>query len=80
MEPCLMCCGAIIQSRIKKVYFGAYENKSGCAESKYPVLTDSGLNHTVEYLGGIEKEICANIIKNYFKSKRKEKSLDYSQE
>lgn len=80
IEPCAMCAGAIANARIKKVYFGAYESKSGCAESKYPVLTDSGLNHTVEYLGGIELEICANIIKNYFKSKRKGKSLDYSQE
>ncbi len=76
IEPCAMCAGAIANARIKKVYFGAYETKSGCAESKYPVLSDSGLNHTVEYLGGIERDICANIIKNYFKSKRIGKSLD----
>ena len=76
IEPCAMCAGAIANARIKKVYFGAYESKSGCAESKFPVLTDSGLNHKVEYLGGIERDICANIIKNYFKSKRNGKSLD----
>ena len=76
IEPCAMCAGAIANARLKKVYFGAYESKSGCAESKYPVLSDSGLNHKVEYLGGIERDICANIIKNYFKSKRIEKSLD----
>ena len=76
IEPCPMCAGAIANARIKKVYFGAYEKKSGCAESKYPVLTDSGLNHTTEFEGGIEQEICANIIKNYFKAKRKQKSLD----
>ena len=76
VEPCAMCAGAIANARIKKVYFGAYESKSGCAISKYPVLSDNGLNHTTEFEGGIEREICANIIKNYFKSKRNRKSLD----
>lgn len=76
IEPCAMCAGAIANARIKKVYFGAYEEKSGCAESKFSVLTDSGLNHSVEFEGGIEREICANIIKNYFKSKRIKKNLD----
>lgn len=76
VEPCAMCAGAIANARIKKVYFGAYEEKSGCAQSKYPVLSDNGLNHTVQFEGGVERDICANIIKNYFKSKRTKKSLD----
>ena len=76
VEPCAMCAGAIANARIKKVYFGAYEEKSGCAISKFPVLGESGLNHKVEFEGGIERERCANIIKNYFKSKRLGKSLD----
>ncbi len=70
IEPCAMCAGAIVNARIKKVYFGAYEKKSGCAESKYSVLSDSGLNHKTEFVGGLEQETCANIIKNYFKGKR----------
>ena len=70
IEPCAMCAGAIVNARIKKVYFGAYEKKSGCAESKFSVLSDSGLNHKTEFLGGVEQETCANIIKNYFKGKR----------
>jgi tRNA(adenine34) deaminase len=70
VEPCAMCAGAIVNARIKKVYFGAYERKSGCAVSKYPVLTDAGLNHTTEFEGGIEEEVCANLLKNYFKGKR----------
>ncbi|MBE7081413.1 MAG: nucleoside deaminase [Clostridiales bacterium] len=70
IEPCAMCAGAIVNARIKKVYFGAYEKKSGCAESKFSVLTDSGLNHKTEFVGGLEQETCANIIKNYFKGKR----------
>ena len=67
IEPCSMCAGAIVNARIKKVYFGAYEKKSGCAVSKYPVLKDAGLNHSTEFEGGLEEETCAEIIKNYFK-------------
>lgn len=70
VEPCPMCAGAIVNARIKKVYFGAYEKKSGCAISKYPVLSDAGLNHTTEFEGGIMEETCASLIKNYFKCKR----------
>lgn len=73
IEPCSMCAGAIVNARIKKVYFGAYEKKSGCAVSKYPVLTDAGLNHSTEFEGGLEEETCAEIIKNYFKGKRNTK-------
>lgn len=76
LEPCPMCAGAIVNARIKQVYFGAYEPKSGCAESKYPILTDNGLNHKTEFSGGVRKEECEQIIKNYFKSKRLRKNLD----
>ncbi len=76
IEPCAMCAGAIVNARIKKVYFGAKEEKSGCAISKFPVLNDSGLNHSTNFEGGIEGEKCAKIIKNYFKAKRSKKNLD----
>lgn len=69
-EPCAMCAGAIANARIDKVYFGAYEKKSGCAVSKYPVLTDNGLNHSADFVGGIEEEHCAKLLKDYFKAKR----------
>lgn len=73
VEPCAMCAGAIANARIKKVYFGAYEKKSGCAESLYPVLNMSGLNHYVEYEGGLLEEECSALIKKYFKLKRESK-------
>ena len=75
LEPCPMCAGAIVNARIRKVYFGAYEQKSGSAESKFNILSDSGLNHVTQFEGGIEQETCANILKNYFKSKRIKKAL-----
>lgn len=75
VEPCSMCAGAIANARIKKVYYGACENKSGGAGSKYPILSDNGLNHVTESQGGILAEDCRQIIKNYFKGKRV-KSLD----
>lgn len=73
IEPCPMCAGAIVNARIKKVYFGAYEKKSGSAESKFSVLTESGLNHKTEYEGGVLEEECASIIKDYFRNKREQK-------
>ena len=73
LEPCPMCAGAIVGARIKKLYFGAFEPKSGSAESRFPVLTESGLNHVTEYEGGVLAEDCATLLKNYFKGKRKQK-------
>lgn len=73
LEPCAMCAGAIVNARISAVYFGAYEKKSGCAVSKYPVLSDSGLNHSVTFTGGVEEDVCAELIKEYFKGKRQPK-------
>ena len=66
LEPCPMCAGAIANARIKEVVFGAYEEKSGCAISKYPILTDSGLNHVVSYQGGVLIEECKALLKEYF--------------
>ena len=70
VEPCAMCAGAIANARIKRVYFGAKEEKSGCATSLYPVLERNGLNHKVEYLGGVMEKECSKIIKDYFRKKR----------
>ncbi len=70
LEPCPMCAGAIVNARIKKVYFGAYEKKSGSAESKFKILSESGLNHVTEFEGGIRENECSEILKNYFRKKR----------
>ena len=70
LEPCPMCAGAIVNSRIKKLYFGAYERKSGSVLSNYQILFKGGLNHTVQAEGGILEEDCSTLLKKFFKSKR----------
>ncbi len=70
LEPCAMCAGAIANSRIKKVYFGAYEKKGGGVVSKFDILSNSGLNHTVEFEGGVLEKDCSLLIKNFFSMRR----------
>ena len=70
LEPCPMCAGAIVNARIKKVYFGAAEPKSGGAGSAFDILGASGLNHKTECEGGVSGDECSTLIKSFFKSKR----------
>ncbi len=70
LEPCPMCAGAIANSRIKKVYFGAYERKSGAVLSNFRILFSHGLNHVAEVEGGLLEGECSALIKNFFKNKR----------
>ena len=70
IEPCLMCAGAIIQSRIKRVIFGAPDLKGGAFGSSINVLDASNINHRPEVIKGVLETECSQIIKNYFKSKR----------
>lgn len=70
LEPCPMCAGAIVNARIKKAYFGAYERKSGAVMSNYRILFGGGLNHKVDAEGGILEEECSEVLKKFFKEKR----------
>ena len=71
VEPCLMCAGAIIQSRIKRVIYGTDDFKGGAFGTSIDVLTANNINHRPEIVKGVLQEECAQIIKDYFKSKRK---------
>lgn len=73
LEPCPMCSGAIINSRIKTVYFGAYDSKAGCCGSLYNLPTDVRFNHRVEVRGGLLQNECGQILSQYFKKKRDER-------
>ena len=71
LEPCSMCAGAIINSRIKKVYIGANDEKTGAVGSVLNLFEDYKFNHKVEFEKGILKEDCENILKDFFKNLRK---------
>ena len=73
LEPCIMCSGAIIQSRISKVYYGASDPKGGALGSSINVLEAKNINHHPEVISGVLQEECSKIITNYFKQKRQSK-------
>ena len=73
LEPCSMCAGALIQSRIKKVYIGAMDYKTGACGSILNLLEDYPCNHKVEVQTGVMQEECEQIIKNFFKELREKK-------
>ena len=70
LEPCIMCAGAIVQSRIKKVVFGAYDKRFGACRSLYRLLDEGNLNHKVEVVEGVEEERCSHLLSNFFKERR----------
>ena len=72
LEPCVMCTGAIINARIKNVYFGAYDPKAGCLGSIVN-LNDFPFNHHPEVIGGILEKECSALLKSFFKKLREEK-------
>jgi len=71
LEPCTMCSGALIHSRLNNLYFGAYDLKTGACGSRFNILGSSEYNHIVNVTGGILKEECQNIISDFFKARRK---------
>lgn len=70
LEPCPMCAGALINSRIKKVYIGTMDEKTGACGSKLNLLQDYSFNHKVEIETGIMQEDCEAILKKFFKELR----------
>lgn len=75
LEPCPMCSGAILQSRIARVVYGAADPKGGCIESCMQMYGIKGFNHYPEVTKGILKEECSELLKSFFKRKREEKKL-----
>ena len=71
LEPCSMCAGALINSRIKKLYIGTMDEKTGAAGSVLNLFGDYTFNHKVELEKGIMKEECESLLKDFFKMLRK---------
>jgi tRNA(adenine34) deaminase len=70
LEPCTMCAGLLVHSRIKRLVFGAYDAKTGAAGSIMDVLNDTRLNHQVEVEGGVLGEECGETISAFFRQRR----------
>lgn len=73
LEPCPMCSGAIINSRIKKVYYGAPDEKAGTAGTLMNLLTDPRFNHRVKVEKGLLRTECAQILSDFFANLRKDR-------
>ena len=70
LEPCVMCAGAAINARIRRIVFGAYDHRFGALGSLYN-LAEGKLNHTPEVTGGVMESECATLMTSFFKERRK---------
>ncbi|MBD1372041.1 tRNA adenosine(34) deaminase TadA [Hazenella sp. IB182357] len=70
LEPCPMCAGAIVQSRVKRVIYGAKDPKAGCAGTLMNLLNDPRFNHQTEVISGIREEACSQILTQFFRQIR----------
>ncbi|RYM04726.1 tRNA adenosine(34) deaminase TadA [Sporolactobacillus sp. THM7-7] len=80
LEPCPMCAGAMVQSRIDRLVFGAYDPKAGCAGTLMNLVQEARFNHQVEVEGGILQEHCSEILTDFFRRLRQKKKFSSDQE
>ncbi len=71
LEPCPMCMGALVNARVSRVVFGAWDIKAGAAASLYRMGADSRLNHAVTAEGGVLEEACSDVLRTFFRDLRK---------
>lgn len=70
LEPCVMCAGAILQARVGRVVFGAWDDKAGAAGSMYDVLRDRRLPYRAEVIGGLEEDAATGLLRAFFEERR----------
>ncbi|WP_071461110.1 tRNA adenosine(34) deaminase TadA [Bacillus massilinigeriensis] len=76
LEPCPMCAGAIMLSRVKRVVYGASDPKGGCAGTLMDILRDERFNHQSEVVPGVLEERCGRMLSDFFRELREEKKQD----
>ena len=70
LEPCPMCAGAIVLSKLSRLVFGAFDEKAGSASTLYNIPQDKRLNHTVDIVSSVEEEACADLLRSFFMARR----------
>jgi tRNA(adenine34) deaminase len=70
LEPCVMCAGAIVLSRIKRLVYGALDPKGGGCASLYQLVSDPRLNHRCEITAGVMAQECGEVLKEFFQERR----------
>ncbi|KEK21794.1 tRNA adenosine(34) deaminase TadA [Bacillus gaemokensis] len=73
LEPCPMCAGGIVLSRVKRVVYGASDPKGGCAGTLMNLLTDERFNHQCEVVSGVMEEECGTLLTNFFRELRRKR-------
>lgn len=76
LEPCPMCAGAIVLSRVKRVVYGAADPKGGCAGTLMNLLTEERFNHQSEVVAGVLEEECGSLLTNFFRELRKKRKKE----
>ena len=76
LEPCPMCAGAILQSRVPRVVYGARDLKAGCVDSLYRLLNDARFNHECDVTEGISADECGELLTNFFRAIRERKKAE----
>src|SRR5699024_12590059 len=77
LEPCLMCVGAIVESRIKRVVLGAFDPEAGCAGSLVNLLEDERFNHQAEVTSGVLEQECSQLLTDFFQVLRQRKKASH---
>ena len=70
LEPCPMCAGAIVWSRLSRIVFGAFDEKAGSASTLYNIVRDPRLNHQADVVSGVERDRAAGLLRDFFQKKR----------
>jgi tRNA(adenine34) deaminase len=71
IEPCAMCAGALVQARVRRLVYGARDERAGAVESHFGVCRNSSLNHQLEVASGVLEEDCRAIMQEFFRARRK---------
>lgn len=71
LEPCAMCAGAMVHSRVRRLVYGATDPRAGAAGSVFNIVQHAALNHRVELQGGVRAEECAVLLRNFFAARRR---------